>query len=60
MFTDVCPGCITKRSMKKPSAGEQPILTKGFGTRGKVDLIDYQSMPDGDFRFLLNYCDHDT
>ena len=40
------------------TAGSQPILTKGFGRRGQVDLIDFQSMPDGDFKFLLNYQDH--
>ena len=43
---------------KKPTAGHQPILTRGFGTRGQVDLIDFQSMPDGDFNFLMNYQDH--
>jgi len=26
--------------------------------RGQVDLIDFQSMPDGNFRFLLTYIDH--
>jgi hypothetical protein len=26
--------------------------------RGQVDLIDFQSMLDGDFRFLLIYIDH--
>jgi hypothetical protein len=29
-----------------------------LGTRGQVDLINFQSMPNGDFRFLLNYLDH--
>ena len=35
--------------------GIKPIITHGFGTQGQVDLIDFQSMPDGDFCFLLNY-----
>ncbi len=26
--------------------------------RGQVNLIDFQSMPDGDFKYLLNYLDH--
>ena len=42
----------------KPTPGHQPILTKGFGTRGQVDLIDFQSIKDGEFKFLLNYIDH--
>jgi hypothetical protein len=41
----------------RPVAGIKPIITHGFGTRGQVDLIDFQSMPDGNFCFLLNYID---
>ena len=39
-------------------AGIKNIVTEGFGVRGQVDLIDFQSMPDGEFKFLLNYIDH--
>jgi hypothetical protein len=38
--------------------GVRPILTIGFGTRGQVDLIDFQSLPNGEFKYLLNYIDH--
>ncbi len=41
-----------------PVAGIKPILTHSFGTRGQVDLIDFQSMPECNFCFLLNYIDH--
>ncbi len=39
-------------------AGIKNIVTKGFSVRGQVDLIDFQSVPDGEFKFLLNYIDH--
>jgi hypothetical protein len=39
-------------------AGIKNIVTKGFGVRGQVDLINFQSMPHGEFKFLLNYIDH--
>ena len=39
-------------------AGIKNIVTEGFGVRGQVDLIDFQSMPDGLFKYLLNYLDH--
>ncbi len=39
-------------------AGIKNIVTKGFGVRGQVDLIDFQSMLDGEFKFLLNYINH--
>ena len=57
-FTDTCPRCIERQKRTRPTAGLRPIVTSGFNTRGQVDLIDFQSMPDGDFRFLLNYIDH--
>ena len=49
IFTDTCPRCIEKMERRKPTAGHQPILTRGFATRGQIDLIDFQSMLDGDF-----------
>ena len=58
MFTDVCPHCIRILSRRKPVAGVKNIITFGFGVRGQVDLIDFQSMPDGSFVFLLNLIDH--
>ena len=36
----------------------RPIVTDGFNVRGQVDLVDFQIMPEGQFRFLLNYIDH--
>jgi hypothetical protein len=58
MFTDLCPICIQRQLRNRPITGLQPIVTHGFGTRGQIDLIDFQSMPDGSFHFLLNYIDH--
>ncbi len=50
--------CSRILSRRKPVAGVKNIITFGFGVRGQVDLIDFQSMPDGSFKFLLNYIDH--
>jgi hypothetical protein len=58
MFTDLCPICIHCQLHNRPIAGLRPIVTHGFGTQGQDDLIDFQSMPDGSFHFLLNYIDH--
>jgi hypothetical protein len=58
LFTDVCPHCIVVMSCRKPTAGIQPIITSGMCVRGQADLIDFQSMSDGAFKFLLNYIDH--
>jgi hypothetical protein len=58
MFTDMCPICITQMKCNLPVAGIKPIITHGFGTQGQVGLIDFQSMPDGNFCFLMNYINH--
>ena len=58
MFTNVCPSCISILSCRKPRAGVENIVTDGIGVHGQVDLIDFQSMPDGKFNYLLNYIDH--
>jgi hypothetical protein len=36
----------------------QPIITHSFETQGQVDLVVFQSMPDGKFRFLMNHINH--
>ncbi|MGA1646391.1 MAG: hypothetical protein ACO4AV_15605, partial [bacterium] len=58
LFSDTCPICIARAQRVKPAAGLNPLITRGFGSRGQVDLIDFQSMPDGEFKYLLNYIDH--
>jgi hypothetical protein len=58
LYTETCPICISREVRNKPAAGIKPILTFGFGTRGQVDIIDFQSLPNGEFEYLLNYIDH--
>ncbi len=50
IFTDTCRRCCEHAKKKKPTAGVKNIVTKGFGVRGQVDLVDFQSMPDGKFK----------
>jgi hypothetical protein len=57
-FTDTCPRCIERQQRTCPTAGLRPIIMQGFNVHGQVDLIDFQSMADGEFHFLLNYIDH--
>jgi hypothetical protein len=58
MFSDCCAQCITIIQVKKLVAGIKYIVTKGSGVRGQVDMIEFQSMPDGPFQLLMNYIDH--
>jgi hypothetical protein len=58
MFPLFCPVCIRSNPRKKVQAGHQPLLTRGMNVRAQIDLIDYQSMPDGSFNYVLDYQDH--
>lgn len=55
LFVKCCPTCGESKPRVVKPAGHRPILTKGFGGRGQFDLIDFQSCPDGDFKFLGQY-----
>jgi hypothetical protein len=58
MFPLFCPVCVRSNPRKKVKAGHQPLLTRGMNVRAQIDLIDYQSMPDGPFNYVLDYQDH--
>ena len=58
LYISLCPTCQGHRRAVRPKPGFSPIETSGFGTRGQVDLIDLQSIADGDFKWLLVYQDH--
>jgi hypothetical protein len=53
MITNMCPISITRLKCNWLVAGIKPIITHGFGTQGQVDLIDFQSMHNGNFCFLI-------
>ena len=44
IFTHIRPHCVKVLSRRKPAAGIKNIVTEGFGVRGQVNLIDFQSM----------------
>ncbi|KAL1515206.1 hypothetical protein AB1Y20_004267 [Prymnesium parvum] len=58
LLCECCATCVSRSTRKAVTAGHVPILTKGLGSRGQVDLVDLQSCPDGEYKYLLNYQDH--
>jgi hypothetical protein len=38
----------------------KPLLSKDLKCRGQVDLVDMQSLPDGDYKFIMHYQEHVT
>ena len=53
--------CMKIKTRKKTTGLScKPILSKTFNSRGQMDLIDFQTCPDGEFKWLLVYQDHFT
>lgn len=60
IFNKICLTCNRKKNTTRTGLVVKPILSDRFGQRGQIDLIDLQSIPDGNFKFLLHYQDHLT
>lgn len=60
-FIEQCERC-TEKTKKVYSTGivVRPIISKDLNSRAQIDLIDYQSLPDGQYKFILHYKEHLT
>ena len=61
LIKEMCEECQLKnRKIASKGLVVKPLLSKDFNSRGQVDLVDMQSMRDGDFKFSLHCQDHLT
>lgn len=60
LFLSLCEPCVQKLKHKKKGLVVKPLLFKEMNSRCQVDLIDFQSQPDEDFKFIMVYQDHLT
>ncbi|XP_044736116.1 KRAB-A domain-containing protein 2-like [Chrysoperla carnea] len=60
IFVSLCPVCKIKRNVSRKVIVTKPINSRNFNLSGKVDLIDFESCPDGEFKWLLSYQDNAT
>ena len=60
IYVNLCESCNLKKSKIRKSLVVKPILSSEMNSRCQVDLIDFQSEPDNDYKFVLNYQDHLT
>ncbi|XP_064080656.1 KRAB-A domain-containing protein 2-like [Macrobrachium nipponense] len=61
IYKSLCIECQRKR--KPPTTKGtvvRPILTKNFGSRSQVDLVDMQAMKQGNYKWIMVYQDHLT
>lgn len=59
-FLKLCRTCYSKKSMTKKVAVVQPILSNDFNIKGQVDLIDLQSTPFKQYKWIMHYQYHTT
>lgn len=58
-YVKQCERCVEKLRLKeKTGIVVRPIIATDFNQRGQIDLVDYQSSPDGDYKFIFHYVDH--
>ena len=55
LFKEMCEECQLKKRKNASKGLVVKLLIKDFNSRGQVDLVDMQSMRDGD---SLHYQDH--
>lgn len=60
IFVSLCIECQKNKPQQKKGLVVKPIIPKDFNSRGQVDLVDLQSIPDGEFKWLMDYQDHAT
>uniref|UniRef100_A0AC35G0B0 Integrase n=1 Tax=Panagrolaimus sp. PS1159 TaxID=55785 RepID=A0AC35G0B0_9BILA len=60
LFLKCCRSCELKKASVRKSLVVKPILSADFNVRCHLDLIDLQSKPDGEYRFIFVYQDHLT
>ena len=56
----MCETCALKKRKVWKSLVVKPIISNTMNSRCQVDLVDLQTQPDGEFKFILNYQDHLT
>ena len=60
LYVNLCAPCNLKKSKVRKSLVVKPIISNEMNSRCQVDLIDMQSQPDNDYKFIMNYQDHLT
>ncbi|KAK3929775.1 KRAB-A domain-containing protein 2 [Frankliniella fusca] len=59
-FKNHCEQCLSTEPTQRRGVTVRPIVQKEMNARVQIDLIDMQTSPDGEFRFILVVQDHLT
>ncbi|KAL4136213.1 hypothetical protein QTP88_007766 [Uroleucon formosanum] len=60
LYLNLCIPCQQKKKSQKKGIVVKPMVFNNLNSRCQIDLIDFQSQPDRDFKFICVYQDHLT
>ncbi|KAK3921625.1 KRAB-A domain-containing protein 2 [Frankliniella fusca] len=59
-FIDLCPTCPTKKRVERKGLTVKPMIFSQLNDRMQIDLVDMQTMADGEWKWILVCQDHLT
>ncbi|KFD62037.1 LOW QUALITY PROTEIN: hypothetical protein M514_09389 [Trichuris suis] len=60
LYLQICEPCQKKQKGAKKGVAVLPMVFSNFNLRCQVDLIDFQSHPDGEYKLIMTYQGHLT
>ncbi|KFD53316.1 hypothetical protein M513_05797 [Trichuris suis] len=60
LYLQICEPCQKKHKGAEKGSVVLPMVFSDFNSRCQVDLIDFRSHPDGEYKFIMAYQDHLT
>ena len=60
LYLSLCVPCLKKSKVSEKGLVIKPMTFSEMNSRAQVDLIDMQSQPGGDLKWILVYQDHLT
>ncbi|XP_076053674.1 KRAB-A domain-containing protein 2-like [Oratosquilla oratoria] len=59
LYISFCEHCHRKKARKIPKGlVVKPVRSHGILSRCQADLINFQTLPDGDFKYIMTYANH--
>ena len=57
LYLSLCVPCLKNSKVPKKRLVIKPMIFSEISSRALVDLVDMESQPDGDFKWVLLYQD---
>jgi hypothetical protein len=59
LYISFCEHCYQKKARKVPKGlVVKPVRSHSIFPRCQIDLVNYQTLPDGDYKYIMTYVNH--